>query len=683
LSCNWSNRAQEWCKLIQNNNNNNNSVENIVYPIHIINLKTRPYRKEKIEEKLKLSGVTNYEFFDAINGKELEPSHELFSLFERNDFNYKKGVIGCALSHIQLWNKLINDTENEFYIILEDDISFCDNFNKYLGDVCKLFVEQKLEHLALGEYNTSKVFPTDNLKIDVYSKDLYEEWNCAFSYIISKDAAKKAINYINSCSIKCAIDNPQAFGYILKYSSLNVKLVHCEIINEFGTDIQTNNRDDFFEFNILKDKQILTVSFCDWWDKEYSGGFFDVNNNFFTNLIRENGNNYEIKIVTPNENPNILFYSIFGNSHKSYTADRKIFFSGEPYPQRDEADFNITFDRNSYKNTRVPLWLCYFSNTLLDESNKRKNNTNVIPNREKFCSFIATGPGLANNRDEFVEKLSKYKQIDCGGSYLNNIGYNIPLGLNCSGKIEHNNNYKFAMAFESIMYPGYVTEKICDVFKSNCIPIYWGHPQVVKDFNPTTFINANNFTNFDELVDYIIKVDTNEELYKSFFKEQIFSKEWIDILNDPNKTFFKNLADKVIGNNEKLIDKFAKIASMKSVNIFNIWHNKLFDNCYKDLDEYSLSKITMYDVNPAYQKIYNSDKNYKILKEYELKDYNNLLQATNYCQTSCLYHVYTNKLFQTEHYIGFIQYDMELETNFINDIEEKINSTENDIFSLA
>jgi FkbM family methyltransferase len=534
------------------------------YMIKIVNLERRSDRKRDMIDKLSEKMVNNYEFFEAVDGKELNASSELFALFERNDFNHNKGVIGCALSHIHLWNKLINDKENDFYIILEDDITFCDNFKKYLGDVCKLFVEQKLEHLALGEYNTSKGFPTDKFKIEVYSKDLYKEWNVTFAYIISKDAAKKAVNYINSCSIKCAIDNPQAFGYILKHSSLNIKLVHCENVNNnFGSDIQINNKDNFFEFNTSNDKQfkLLKVSFCDWWNSEYSGGCFDLNNNFFTNLLREHGNNYEIKIVNPNENPDILFYSIFGFSHKNYTAGRKIFFSGEPYPQRDDADFNVTFDETSFNNTRVPLWLCYFDKSILEECKKRQNNQNVIPNREKFCSFIASGPGLANNRKEFIEKLSKYKQVDCGGSYLNNIGYNIPIGLNCSGKIEHNNNYKFSMAFESAMYKGYVTEKICDVFKSNCVPIYWGHPDVVKDYNPKTFINANDFENFDELVDYIIKVDNDEELYKSFFKEQIITPQWIDILNDPNKTFFKNLADKIIGKTPNLLNNLNDLSS--------------------------------------------------------------------------------------------------------------------------
>jgi len=690
LNCSWKNRAKQWCSMFFSNDSPLVETPLEKNNIKIINLKRREDRKKCMIKQLENENISNnnYEFIEAVDGIELTLTAELFSLFEKNDFNYKKGVIGCALSHIYLWNELINDEKSDFYVILEDDIKFCNNFKQHLDYVCKLFVEQKLEHLALGEYLSNKAFPIEDTKIETYKKDLYKEWNSFFAYIISKSAAVKSINYINNCSIKSAIDNPQAFGYILNYNTLNVKLIDCEIVNEHGSDIQTNTIDNYFNFTpFIKSKEELTVSFCDWWNTEYCGGVFDVNNNFFTNLLKEY-NNYIIKLVSPNENPDILFYSIFGNSHEYYSASRKIFFSGEPYGQRDNADFNITFDTNSNKNTRIPLWLCYFSNSLLDECLKRQNNKNIVPYREKFCSFIATGPGLQNNRQEFIEKLSKYKQVDCGGSYLNNIGYNVPLGINCSGKIEHNNNYKFAMAFESTSYPGYVTEKICDIFKSNCIPIYWGHSDVVKDFNPTTFINANDFTNFDELVNYIIKVDNNDKLYESFFKEPMLSPEWLDILSDANKCFYKNLADCIIGKNNNLlvnVKKNYKKNSKKISQIFNIWHNKLFDKCYEKLDNYSLNKITMYDVNQKYQKVYNKEKNYKIIKEYELDYYNSLYQETNYCQTSCLYHVFKNKLyannlFHNEDYIGFIQYDMELASDFIYDIEQKINQTPNDIF---
>ena len=74
-----------------------------------------------METKLKSVHVNKYEFFEAIDGKELTSTPELLSLFKMNDFNYKKGVMGCALSHIHLWNNLINDKDNDFYVIFEDE----------------------------------------------------------------------------------------------------------------------------------------------------------------------------------------------------------------------------------------------------------------------------------------------------------------------------------------------------------------------------------------------------------------------------------------------------------------------------------------------------------------------------------------------------------------------------------
>jgi GR25 family glycosyltransferase involved in LPS biosynthesis len=572
LTCSWVNRSNNWSNMLfqKNTITNGQHIESSL--IKIINLKRREDRKRIMIEQLTSNNITNYEFFEAVDGREIVQNMELYSLFEGNDFNFKKGVIGCSLSHIQLWNELMNDETNDYYVILEDDIIMCDNFKIHLDTVCKLFVEQKLEHLSLGEYRSNKSFPDPKSKIEAYAKDLYEEGHITFAYIISKSAAKKTINYINSCSIKCAIDNPQAFGYILIYSALNYKLVNAEIVNDFGSDIQLNETKNFFNFTPIVKKQVLSVSFCDWWKFEYSGGDFDTNDNFFVNLLKENSN-FDITIVNPNENPDVLFYSIFGNNHKIYKAKRKVFFSGEPYSQRDDADFNISFDPNSYKNTRVPLWVCYFDNILINESLKKINKQFKIPEKSKFCSFIATGSGLENNRKIFIDKLSIYKEVDCGGSYLNNIGYTVPRGHNSSGKILHNKSYKFAMAFESKSHPGYVTEKICDIYKSNTVPIYWGTPDVVKDFNPTTFINANDFSNFDEMIKFIKKVDRDDNLYAQYFVEPVLSKQWLDILTAPGKPFFNNLTDKIIGKKEKLYVNY-----YGTLNVLNNFKIGFYDN---------------------------------------------------------------------------------------------------------
>lgn len=529
---------------------NTNHMDFLDYTTKIINLKRREDRKKSMASKLFEQNITKYDFFEAVDGKLLEPSPNIKKLFKNNDFNYRKGVIGCALSHYTIWNNLINDNKNSYYVILEDDIKLTPNFNILLDKCISIIKSQNIEYALIGGYQIKEeICSDDNI---VFSKITEPICSGAFGYIISKKACIKLVNYLNKNEINRAIDHSDLYTTCLDMYRINKYLVTTsayQIHGEPDSDIQV-------DYNCLNFDSIptYTVSFVDWWKNEYCGGSFDVENNFFTNLLREYGNNYDVKIVSPHEKPDILFYSVFGYSHQNYNAKRKIFFSGEPYGERKDADFNITFDSNSNTNARVPLWLCYFNNSLLDECTKRKKGENIIPRREKFCSFIASGPGLTNNRHDFVEKLSKYKQVDCGGSYLNNIGYHVPTGLNCSGKIDHNNNYKFAMAFESTCYSGYVTEKICDVFKSNCIPIYWGHPDVVKDFNTTTFINANDYSNFDELIEYIKRVDNNEELYASFFKEPLMSPEWSDILTEPNKTFFKSLADKIIGKQNNLLD---------------------------------------------------------------------------------------------------------------------------------
>jgi hypothetical protein len=266
---------------------------------------------------------------------------------------------------------------------------------------------------------------------------------------------------------------------------------------------------------------------------------------------------HDVINVKPEE-ADILFYSIFGNDHKKYNCRRKIFYSGEAIGQREDAHYNLTFDKTDISNTRLPLWLLYLDNELIEESRQRKLGHYTIPsNRDKFCSFIASSVGhSSNNRLHFVTKLSKYKKVDCGGNYLNNIGFIVPRGTNASGKINHNRKYKFCMAFENSDYPYYVTEKILDVYRSRCIPIFWGCKEIIKDFNPKTFINSNDFNNFDKLIEYIKKVDNDPKLYESYFKESIFSDLWLDVFNDPNKIFYRNVFDLIVQNRTNRLDDY-------------------------------------------------------------------------------------------------------------------------------
>jgi FkbM family methyltransferase len=684
--------------------------------IKVINLERRPDRKADITNQFQKHGINDYTIVEAVDGSQLEETQELANLFQGNNFNNNKGVIGCALSHLKLWYELINDVNNDYYVILEDDIELYDDFKNKLKEHCILFQQYGAEHLSLAlswgnSEEEQRKISTEN--VTIFRKNVYKFWNIGFAYIISKQAAQKIIDFVNICSIKCAIDNPRAYGDILVHHHTTQCILEHKKINIFGSDTNSSNCFSFSN-NSNYNNQEIKVAFCDFWGEEYDGNCFDKKSNFITNIFDKANKKYTV--VEPSQNPDIIIFSAMGNEneHTRHQNIRRVYYCGEPFVPREDVDYNITFDHTRPKNFRYPLWAAYMNSYLFEECERRKNGITTVPKRNKFCSFICNGECKTTWRKEIVEKLSQYKRVDCGGRFLNNIGYTVPRGTSCSGKIEHNLNYKFAIAFENEDHPGYVTEKICDVYKSNCIPIYSGNREVVEDFNPNTFINSNDFKNLDELVEYVIKVDNDDELYASYFKEPMFSNKWLDIFNDPHNTFYKNITDCIVGrhnnlysnimnsnNNKSLIKNLEKIVIYShgwvynllkdyiennnnnkntKLQIYNIWHNKLFDNCYDKLDDYSLEKITMYDVNPTYTKVYNNDKKYNILKEYELTNYESLYQDTNYCQTSCFCHVYTNKLYEKSDYVGFIQYDMVLYADFIYDIEEKINKSNNDIY---
>ena len=83
-----------------------------------------------------------------------------------------------------------------------------------------------------------------------------------------------------------------------------------------------------------------------------------------------------------------------------------------------------------------------------------------LPNK-KFCASIISNGG-AYFRNNFIEELSKYKQIDNGGHYRNNIGRVIPRTF--EDKKLFLRDYKFSIAMENAKNIGYNTEKLMEAF---------------------------------------------------------------------------------------------------------------------------------------------------------------------------------------------------------------------------
>ena len=69
---------------------------------------------------------------------------------------------------------------------------------------------------------------------------------------------------------------------------------------------------------------------------------------------------------------------------------------------------------------------------------------------------------------------------------------------------------------------GYTTEKICDAMAARSIPIYWGNPEIHRDFNPRSFVNLHDFSSVDDAVDYIVALDRDDALYRKVCAEPYF-----------------------------------------------------------------------------------------------------------------------------------------------------------------
>jgi len=250
----------------------------------------------------------------------------------------------------------------------------------------------------------------------------------------------------------------------------------------------------------------LKLNFCDFWSD------FNKKDNWFYNLISED---YEVEI---SDNPEFLIYSVFGKTHLNYNCT-KIFFSGENIgPNFNECDYSMCFDwLDDSRHYRLPLYVLY--NGYYDLVNKKIDSDSSKYLDRKFCNFIVSNP-CNDLRNNFFLKLSEYKKVDSGGRFWNNIGS--PVG----DKVKFQSDYKFSLAFENNSYRdsriGYTTEKIMQPMSANSIPIYWGNPEVYKDFNNKSFINYHDFSSEKDLIEYIIFLDRNDDEYMKILNQPWF-----------------------------------------------------------------------------------------------------------------------------------------------------------------
>ena len=281
------------------------------------------------------------------------------------------------------------------------------------------------------------------------------------------------------------------------------------------------------------------------------GGRFDPNNNFIVNILKKR---YFVEL---SDNPDYLFYSVNSKDYLKYNCVRIFFTAENLVPDFNICDYGIGFHYLNFEDRyiRFPLYLvdgftAYdgddYASDLNRAMHKHEDAKMKLNDKEQFCSFVYSNSQAANCREIMFNELSKYKLVSSGGRYRNNIGGPV------SNKLEFQKKHKFVIAFENTSTVGYTTEKIVNAFAANAIPIYWGNPEITKEFNPDSFINCHDYNLTsdgeievcDKIIKEIIRLDQDDQAYLKMLSTPAFSeRNDIERMRKEFEVFLYNIFD--------------------------------------------------------------------------------------------------------------------------------------------
>lgn len=136
--------------------------------IYVISLERSKDRRDIFDSNN--SKYIKYTYHNAVDGKLLNLNDLDKQIFTKGSKLYSTGSVGCALSHLQLWDKCIE--LNESIIIMEDDAIVSHNFNKHINNLMNIIFPNKWDIIQLN-YNFDSVLSYNNTN--------YETCNCIFN----------------------------------------------------------------------------------------------------------------------------------------------------------------------------------------------------------------------------------------------------------------------------------------------------------------------------------------------------------------------------------------------------------------------------------------------------------------------------------------------------------------------
>ena len=193
---------------------------------------------------------------------------------------------------------------------------------------------------------------------------------------------------------------------------------------------------------------------------------------------------------------------------------------------------------------RVP-WFAFYP-YFADIVKRRSDPDSSLLNR-KFCSFVVSNAEFGDPmRKKFFEALSKYKRVDSGGRYMNNVGGAV------SDKLKFCRDYKFNIAFENSSCRGYTTEKIMEAYVAQTVPIYYGNPNIEADFRADSMVRVMGEDDIGRAVEEIIRLDQDDAAYMRMVTARCLAVDAPDVYEKRLEEFLVGVFDQPLDRARRL-----------------------------------------------------------------------------------------------------------------------------------
>lgn len=183
--------------------------------VRVINLDRRPDRLQAFGERLTAAAggafAARCRRFPAVDGTALELTAEIRHLFRGNDFNFRRGIVGTALSHLSLWRELAAAGTGT-WLVFEDDARPCEAFEARLAPLVDgVAAEEEGFDLVMLGHLTWEIAPAPVIAAGDPQPRLrpmpWEEFaGGAFAYLLSARGARRLVAIAERDGIQNGID---------------------------------------------------------------------------------------------------------------------------------------------------------------------------------------------------------------------------------------------------------------------------------------------------------------------------------------------------------------------------------------------------------------------------------------------------------------------------------------------